>query len=455
MRRLFALVTALGMALGVSASAAPPVPVSPLVPSVPGTFQASANVTHLGTVPLDGSGVSMRVVNVGGQVRAFVSGTAGLSIYDATDPAKPLLLGHLPVYNWENEDIAVSADGHWAFLTEFTGTAYLHVVDVSDPTVPVLTGSLVPGGAHTVECADKACGFLFGSEGQTYDVRDRAHPRQLSDVESWGYLTGAGSGHALHEDAAGVWVSDTEPLTVFRLAPDPLHLKVLTTGGITKDTQYQHNNVRPRAERYKPRKPTEGFGGPLRDGELLLGEGETNEEPQCNGTNGAFSTWSMVGFDHKRAMQQLDVLRPLTNKALTSDPAFNVLGCSGHWFTEKDGKDGSILVAAGWYEHGTRVLSVNPRTGKITQVGFFQPNRGSTSAAYWMGGDVIWSVDYHSGIDVLRFDQSPSKRPTTAALDASWLSRGVDPFSEALRTLCRAGAAATEQDRLGAHAHAG
>ncbi|MCU1592993.1 MAG: hypothetical protein JWO12_385 [Frankiales bacterium] len=439
-RRVLALSAAALLALGASAAATP---VSPVVPDVPGTTITSPNVTHVGTIPLEGVGVSMRVVKVGKQVRAFVSGAAGLSIYDATNPLKPTLLGHLPLYNWENEDIAVSDDGSKAILTEFEGTLYLHVVDVSNPALPVLAGSMELGGAHTVECADRACNYLFGSEGQTYDTR--GIPSELPRAREWGTLTHSAPGHNLHKDAAGIWTADTMPLVVFKLNPDPLHLKVLTRGDITKNTQYQHNNIRPRADRYKPRKKGESLGGPLRDGELLLGEGETNFEPQCSGSNGAFSTWSMVGFDRGVPMKQLETLRPVQNAAFSEDPAVNVLGCSGHWFTQKDGKDGSILVAAAWYEHGTRLLSVNPRNGKISQVGYFQPTRGAASQAYWMpGSDVIWTVDYHSGIDILKFDQNPSKRPSVAKTDASWLARlDVDPFAKAVRELCQAGSKAT------------
>ena len=450
MRRVLAAVATLVLAIGLSASAAPPVPVPLVVPAVPGASVVSPNVTHIGTIPIEGVGVSMRVVKVGAQVRAFVSGAAGLSIYDATNPKAPLLLGHLPFYNWENEDIAVSADGSTAFLTEFDGFLYLDVVDVSDPSVPKIVGVLAPGGAHTVECADRACHYLFGSEGQTYDVSDRTKPRELPRDQSWGELTGAGGGHNVHQDAAGIWVSDTEPLVVFKETPDPLHLTVLTQGGVSLDTAYQHNNVRPRADKFVSRST---FGGQLRDGELLLGEGETNEQVKCGAGSGAFSTWSMAGFDHKVPMRQLHVLRPVTGAAASKDPAINALGCSGHWFTEKTGKDGSILVAGAWYEHGTRILSVNPRTGTIAQVGFFQPQRGSTSASYWMSGDVIWAIDYHSGIDILAFDQSASKRPTATATDASWLQRlhERDAFAEAVRQLCAAGAKATPAQHAALH----
>jgi hypothetical protein len=451
-RRLLAVVCAALVAAGAAASAAPVGVPLVLVPSW-GTGVTSPNVTHLGTFPLEGVGVSLRVVHVDGQARAFVSGAAGLSIYDATDPRHPTLLGHLPVYNWENEDIAVSRDGRTAILTEFTSTLYLHVVDVSDPTVPRIVGTMT-GGAHTVECADARCHYLFGSEGQTFDIRDRAHPVELPKERSWGAQTGVdSSGHALHQDAAGIWTADDSPLVVFRLDPDPLHIKVLTRGTITRKTAYQHNNIRPRAERYVPRRTT---GGPLRDGELLLGEGETNFETSCNSGSGAFSTWSMAGFDRRVPMRQLDVLRPVTGALAQANPAVTAMGCSGHWFSVRDGADGALLVAAAWYEHGTRFLSVNPRTGKIRQVGYYQPTRGAASAAYWMNDTTVWTVDYHSGIDVLAFDEDPFLRPSTAMTDASWLSHtAVDPFAQALRELCRAGAKATPGDHARLHALVG
>ncbi|MCU1588890.1 MAG: hypothetical protein JWP11_146 [Frankiales bacterium] len=440
-RPLIALSAAAALVLAAGIASADPVSV-PVVP-VPNYAITSPNVTQVGTIPIDGVGVSMRTVTVGKQVRAFVSGAAGLSIFDATDPAHPGLLGHLPMYNWENEDIAVSQDGNTAIMTEFDGLFYLHVLDVSNPNTPLLKGSMVLHAAHTVECADPHCNYLFGSEGQTYDITDRANPKELPSAQSWGELTGAGGGHNVHQDAAGIWTSDTDPLVVFKETPDPLHLTVLTRGSITKNTQYQHNNIRPRADRYVPRKD-KSLGGPLRDGELLLGEGETNENPDCT-DSGAFSTWRMVGFDRGVRMEQIETLRPVSGNYTNGDAAVSEIGCSGHWFTQKDAADGSILVAAAWYEHGTRFLKVDPRTGKIRQVGYFQPVRGSTSQAYWMpGSDYVWSIDYHSGIDILKLDQG-AKEPTTAQIDMSWLAKAhvVDSWSSIMRIVCRQNGKAT------------
>lgn len=297
----------------------------------------------------------------------------------------------------------------------------------------------ISGGPHTVVCADDACDYLYGSDGQTFDVRDMS---AISERPTgWGDQVGVSAGHNLHEDEAGVWVSDSSPLVVFeQVDDDPLRVRKATTGRVSMDSGYQHNNIRPNADRYVPRSPKEGLGGDLRPGELLLTNGETNFTGTCDGSAGAFSTWSMAGWDRGVPMKQLNVLRPVSGTWQNGDPAVNKLGCSGHWFTEKDAVDGSILVAAAWYEHGTRFLKVDPATGAIRQVGFFQQVRGATSEAFWMpGSDVVWAIDYQTGIEILEFDES-APVPTTEQVDASWLAKKdvVDPVAEAARQLGRA-----------------
>ena len=61
------------------------------------------------------------------------------------------------------------------------------------------------------------------------------------------------------------------------------------------------------------------------------------------------------------------------------------------------------MVALGSYEHGTRFVDVAP-TGKIKEVGYFMPWAGGTSAAYWMTKDIVYSVDYSRGIDILKYN---------------------------------------------------
>lgn len=438
--RLAVLATAVGVCAAVPThgSAASHGVAVQISPGVPGGF-ASANVTYVASIPT-GAGVSARVVTVGAQRRLYVSSAHSLIIYDITNPGLPLPLGVLPIYNWENEDVAVSKDGSVTILTEFESQFYLHVVDTSNPRLPVLKGTMLLDGSHTAECADVHCNYLFASTGETWDIRDRAHPAPVPEAESWGAQVGVQSSHNIHQDAAGYWIADSSPMVMFR-ADNPLHPRRVTMGNASIDVQYQHNNVRPAAAAWHPRK--KGDNSPtLRPGELLMAETETNFAPQCDGANGSFTTWSMVNWDKGQKMKQLHVLRPVQGDYADGNPAVNALGCSGHWFTVRENNTGQYkgdyLVAAGWYEHGTRFLAVNAKTGDIKQVGYFQPVRGSASSAYWIPGtNYVYVVDYQRGIDILQFDPTVAP-PSVAETNASWMAKitVIDELAAQERFLC-------------------
>ena len=397
---------------------------------------ASSNVEYIASIPLDSPGVGARVVNVGDQRRLYVTGVPGLSIYDVTHPELPLLLGHLPLPNWENEDVAVSADGSTVLITEYTGTFYLHVIDTSNPAAPVPAATLLlDSGGHTSECLDKACNWVYGSEGQIIDLRDKSNP--VVQPVQWTDLLGLPDGHAMTLDSAGILTIDTTPLAMVD-ASRPLHPVLIATAKAgtqsANRTAYQHNNLRPYADKYR-RRPY--ASRTLNRGELILGNGETNLTGTCGGGSGPFATWSAKGFDEGKPLKVLDVFRPVNGTWTNGDPALNALGCSGHWFTWKNAGDGDYLVAAGWYEHGTRFLHVDAATGAIQEVGFWQPVVGAASAAHWVGDGYVYVVDYERGIDILRFDES-APRPATAEIEASWLARSgeVDPIAATERQFC-------------------
>jgi hypothetical protein len=474
-RSLFAAASVALVAVGVTSGEAAPRAATVFLDPGIGGF-TSPNVHYVASIPT-GAGVSARVVTVNGQRRLYVSSAHSLVIYDISNPALPVPLGALPIYNWENEDIAVSKDGATTILTEFESTLYMHVVDTSNPAAPHLVGSLVGDGSHTVECADVHCNFLFASNGKTYDIRDHGGtpltartPTAVPKAQWWSTQLGVGSAHNLHQDAAGYWIADETPLVMFKETPDPLHLTKVDLGAPTLNTAYQHNNVRPAADEYIPRgdavthhdnrdnahrrstvknayrNADSASSADLRPGEMLMTETETNFNPSCAGGTdgtGSFATWSMVNFDKGEPMHQLHVLTPVHGDYANGDPAINALGCSGHWFTEREDQPGryagDYLVAAGWYEHGTRFLSVDQKTGAISQVGYFQPVRGSASAAYWIDKtNYVYVVDYQRGIDILQFDPTAAP-PSASATRASWLAKlhTVDALSQEERYWCR------------------
>lgn len=446
-------------------------PIAPELPSgtpaplvqLPVDGFTSDNVEYVGTIPIDSPGVGARLrPHESGRQLLYVSGVPGLSIYDVTEPAVPVLVSHLPLPNWENEDITVSDDGRWALISEFTAEIYLHVIDVSIPERPRLVATQpLDGGAHTVDCIDTACDVVYGSEGQMLDLTDKSSPRVLDtnwmDLAEEQIRARTGNaefqlsgGHALNLDAAGIVTTDTTPLVMLDVT-DPLAPVVITTSDAAQmneaQTAYQHNNLRPRADEYRPRRTgRDRRDAALRPGELVLGNGETNFTGNCGAGSGPFASYSARGFDHGETIQLLDVLRPVSGEYSDGNPAVNALGCSGHWFsTTADGDD--ELVAGAWYEHGTRFLRVDGDTGAISQLGFFQPGVGSASAAHWIDDEYAYVIDYERGIDVLRFDRS-APVPSTAEIDASWLAKVgvVSPLAESERLFCSLFGAGTPHD---------
>jgi hypothetical protein len=403
----------------------------------PGGFM-SDNVSWIANIPLDDPGVGGRVVQVGDQTRFYVTGVQSLTIYDVTNPALPLPLGRLQLPNWENEDVSVSDDGNTVLVgNDLVG--YSYVIDTSIVTAPRLAG-LLPHVEHTISCADPHCNYAYGAYGQIFDIRDRTKPVMLTRKWVDGLGVDITRAHDFNLDAAGYLLADSKTRVMLDVT-NPEDPKLAAVGPVPaeKKLAYQHNNIRPRAEEWQPR--AAGDADPaLRPGELLLAEGETNYQVVCNSGSGPFATWSLKDWDKGAQMTHLHTFRPVSGSYQDGNPAVNVLGCSGHWFTERDGRDGSITVAAGWYEHGTRFLRVDPAGGEITQVGYFQPLTGSTSGAYWIGDTgYVYTVDYARGIDILRFDEVVPVTTVTEN-DASWLSvphSSVSSVAEAERLYCR------------------
>jgi hypothetical protein len=384
----------------------------------------SDNVTYVGTIPLDSPGVGGRMVKVGNQMRFYVTGVKGLTIYDVTDPSLPKPLGFFPYYHAQNEDVDVSDDGKrvvigadGALLVGLPGAKVgIHIIDTTDPANPVLLGSIADSN-HTATCADPKCEWIYGSNGVIYDARN---PASIQRLARWKPTTG--SAHALNRDESGLMVSDSNPRYVLDPRVDPANPIVLTEGSrkSSKDDSLQHNNVRPNALDWVPRDPEDpNFGDPnLRPGELLIGNSESNLNSNCGSLPGGLSTWSMTNFDKGQPMQQLHSFLPKVGDYSDGSPPGNALGCSGHWFTYRNG-----IVAAAWYEHGLRFFKINEQTGAISQVGFFNPVATEAGAAHWVadaaGNEYVYTVDYARGIDIVKFCRT-CPVPTAAESKASW-----------------------------------
>jgi hypothetical protein len=321
----------------------------------------------------------------------YVTSWKDFSIYDISDPEAPVLLSKTAFvedtadqgtgFRFENEDVATN--GKILIFSQQLPVAHVFVYDIEDKTNPRLIGHLEEGGAHTAECLLN-CRWLYGSNGNIIDLKDPTQPKLLE--EKWTEGMPADGSHDVNEVAPGLVLTSSRPVMVLDARKDPVHPKLLAQGDDDKITGGIHSN------RW-PRRGTD---------DIVLFSSESNGTGRCTGSNGAFMSWDASNYKKTHTLRLLDIFQLQNGTYTDGAPPVNGLGCSAHWFQEHRTFKNGGLVALGSYEHGTRFVDV-ASDGKIKQVGYFVPNGGSTSAAYWIDDRIVYAVDYSRGIDVLRY----------------------------------------------------
>jgi hypothetical protein len=393
----FASLFACAMAVAVSSATAEP-PAPPLPDAV-----MSDNVEYLGSIKQDiGMTAGAKVVGD----RLFVTSGKNLSIYDISDPASPQQLGQMEVnIAWENEEVptngkvlAVASDFYSLVpecVAELAVDGCVQFFDVRDPANITQVGT-VPIANHTVECA-LDCKYFYGRAGTIIDARGilgGEEPKVIGDwieeLEKQGVKEE--SCHHIRELRPGVMLTACQPFTVFSINQEdggsPKRPKVLYTG---KAAKFVHS----------ARWPRRGSD------DLLLTGGEENFTGRCELNNSEFSTYSakkVLSGKSKTFDGPLDQVPPAGN-GLYADgkPVAGALGCSVHWFQEHESFRNGGLVAISEYEDGVRFLQVK-RDGSIEEQGYFLSLGSSSSSPKWAGkDDVLYSIDYLRGIDILRY----------------------------------------------------
>ena len=349
---------------------------------------SSENVEYVRFVPFEvGTATGAKVVGR----YLYVTSWKDFTIYDISDTENPTLISKTAFaedtgeegtgFRFENEDVATN--GEILIFSQQLPVDHLFVYDIEDKTNPTLIGHLTEGGAHTAECM-LDCKWLYGSTGNIWDLRDPSNPKLQK--QKWTDDMPAGGAHDLNEVARGRMLSSSRPIVYLDGRKDPRHPKLLAVGEDDKVTGGIHSNRWPNKAK----------------DDLVLFSSETNGTVQCDGTNGAFMSWDASNWKKTKSFQLLDIYQLSSGTYTDGNPAVNGLGCSAHWFQEHPSFDDGGLVALGSYEHGTRFVDV-ASNGKIKEVGYFVPHAGSTSAAYWVTDELVYSVDYSRGLDILRY----------------------------------------------------
>jgi hypothetical protein len=347
---------------------------------------SSDNVEHVTFIPFEaGTATGANFWSEGKNDFMVITGWKTFSIYDISDPAAPQQLSQVPFgFKFENEDVATN--GSIMLFSESLPGNELHIWDIEDKTNPVEIATLAGAGDHTTSCILK-CKWTYGSEGTISDLRNPAKPKLMDEKWGDGGNPPNNNGHDVTEVAPGIVLTSTNPMQVLDARKDPVHPKVVAVS--EQMPAFVHSNLWPRNAKDR--------------WALSTGETWTPGNVQCTEADAGLSTWDTTNYRKTHTLRKVDTYVMKNGTFADGNPALNApFGCSSHWFTtHPKWRDGGV-VAAGFYNHGTRFLEVDSK-GKISEIGFFLPNGGGTSGAYWIDNEYVYAVDYQRGFDVLRF----------------------------------------------------
>ena len=381
MRRAFSIVAALGL---MAAALAAPAAGGPTTGGL-----ATDNVEHVKHIPLSQNGVGGRLIGK----FFYMNDQNKVMVYDVSDPLDPQMVGFVPMpqeWQFSREDLdgngkilvvpnTASGQNDGNVQTESAANA-VYIIDVEDKTNPTII-SKVPGAAqHTFSCV-LDCTFAYGSSGNIIDLRNPAKPKLLK--ETWGEGTPAGnSGHDVEEVAPGLVMTATQPMMLLDARKDPANPKLLAVADRIEDYMHQARWPNTMKDRF------------------LLAASETTMNGRCNERSGSFQTWDARSWKDGR-FKLIDKFTPVNGLVVDGNPVAQ-RNCTAHWIEEHpDFKNGGY-VAAGFYDHGTRFFKVSS-SGKISEAGYFMAYAGQASAAYWITDEIVYTVDYNRGLDILRF----------------------------------------------------
>jgi hypothetical protein len=363
-RKLAAVTGALALLLGGTA------PVSAVAASGRPTLGgfASDGVDYVGHVPLNNDTAGARILGD----YLYVTTSRDLRIYDISDPVAPQLTGTLvfpqTVY-FAQED--PDTNGKILLIAD----AVIDVEDKSNPTVIARHSA----NSHTISCVLR-CRWAYASNGMIVDLRDPSDPKVLE--RRWTEDTPVSNSHDVTEVAPGMVVTSSQPILLLDARRNPARPRIRALGS-NDDQRFIHGNLWPRN---------------MRDRYLLVGGESTG--PTCNSPSAAFMTWDTRGWQRTQSFRMVDEYRVQQGSPTSGDAPANLF-CT-HWFDTHPRYRNGGLVAMAWYEHGVRFLEINAR-GRIEEVGYFIPYGGSTSAAYWATDEIVYSLDYNRGFDILRW----------------------------------------------------
>lgn len=380
---------------------------------------SSDNVEWVGVIPIHTGSSGGKLVGD----HYYMTDPRGVYIYDVSDPAAPQLVGELPAAQSSTHAALAQEEpdtnGKILLVNAYnpegnagaTANGWLLVVDVSDKASPQIVGSLNVYD-HTWSCV-LDCKFAIGRTGHIVDLRDPTKPEVVADWRE--HVAQPNYMHDFEEVAPGRVMGAGQP-SLYLDMTNPLKPKELARIDPGFHELGYHGAEWPN----QGRDPLLLMGAEVGPQEMSDAGSDCNQESvhalatydatavvkldrKQFGPGG--SVRNSVALQRQRArtgFRKLQEWRVGGRGAYADGKAVGHTLYCGHWFDPHPDWQAGGVVAIGHYDWGTRFLDVR-RSGKIEEVGWFQPIAGYTAAARWITDEIVYVHDYRRGLDILRF----------------------------------------------------
>lgn len=361
----------------------------------------SGSLEHVKTVADTAAGASDAVLHEG---YLYVSTWRSFTIYDVRNPLdpQPVATEHLgpSLYNEQpqtnGEILLLSRDMQYAPRVPGAppAGAVMEIFDVRDKANPrrITTYESVRRD-HLWTCV-RDCAYAYSASGTILDLRDPANPTRVGD---WSQIAPYRDRrfHYIAEVADGVVMTGSLPVHVLDARGDAANPTLMLSVEPATTVPLRGLN--------QPESIPGRLDWPGASSRLSVITMETPFSGPCDEGSGDVQTFLTPGWRGSGTFQLADRYQLARNGTFADGaPPANAVGCSAYGldlapsFANNGG-----LAAVSFFEHGVRVLDIDVH-GRIAEHGGFLPHAGDSTAAHWVTDDILYVVDLHRGLDILR-----------------------------------------------------
>lgn len=338
----------------------------------------------------------------------YVTTWRSFSIYDVADPERPRRLSSTDlgpaVYNEQpqtnGEILLVSRDARYlppapGVVPPGSGGGALEIYDVRDKEDPRHLATYESVVRDHLWACVLDCAYAYSASGTILDLREPSAPRVAGNwAEAAPYRPQRF--HHILEVAPGIVMTGSLPMHILDARKDATHPALLAS--------IEPRTTVPGAGVLMPETLPARVSWPgATHGRLSVVTMESPFSGPCNERSGDVQTFLTPGWRDAGTFTPADSYRIATNGTFVDGrPPHSVLGCSAYGqdahpsFGNAGGR-----VAVTFFEHGARILHVD-RRGTITEEGGFLPAAGNSAQPRWLSDELLYVVDMHRGIDILR-----------------------------------------------------